>query len=638
MKAKSKVERSPEKLEYLKEVIDYYREVRQSSWLSFYKEEEEDKLKEELYKDLELEGIDKSYVYEVKDMMKGKYDEEGRSQGGEFYTPKEWVEESYKYLDKENPNWREEYYIWDMAAGSGNLLRYSGVDPSRLFISTLEETDIEVLNQIEELKGATIFKSDFLKSYDQDRYTPEYLTSLPEKLQEIIKENKPLIFFMNPPYAVGHVARTEVSKRMKRTFPNNVGKASYDVFFQFCWKVQDMVRMYELSNSLVGVFGPTTFFLREKPLELLREYFRTFEYKTGMCIPAGEFSTLGQGIQWSIGFTLWKSKESYEGYSDPETKIYLDRKYTDMHGKIKTDGSLLHGQPRETLIEWSKSKLQEEEEQKYYPCMYTALQFAGKPLYEKSCDKKVKGTESMLGSLATGDVVAKASDTAYILSTPGYRGTVFIYEDNFWESIVSCAARLLYVPTWDIGKFKFTPPDTTVEGYKKWMYNALVFVLFNPTSRVATVGNMKWYGEEYRVKNKFYPISEEEVRNICKDELLLKDLEDHPLENEVILRKLEEAKPYLSETVLDYYEWCMEALRYSLNHRKDYSKNMEVVGISIEQMRKTELWEEILNREEKLKGREKRTVLNDPYLKRRRKVIEELRAGITDYGMIQVVD
>jgi len=46
-----------------------------------------------------------------------------RERKGSFYTPSQWVDLSQQYLaDAFGMDWQEEYYIWDCAAGTGNLL------------------------------------------------------------------------------------------------------------------------------------------------------------------------------------------------------------------------------------------------------------------------------------------------------------------------------------------------------------------------------------------------------------------------------------------------------------------------------------------------------------------------------------
>ncbi|WP_035757222.1 hypothetical protein, partial [Hugenholtzia roseola] len=46
-----------------------------------------------------------------------------RERKGSFFTPQIWVELSQQYLaDTFGQNWQDEYYVWDCAAGTGNLL------------------------------------------------------------------------------------------------------------------------------------------------------------------------------------------------------------------------------------------------------------------------------------------------------------------------------------------------------------------------------------------------------------------------------------------------------------------------------------------------------------------------------------
>jgi hypothetical protein len=46
-----------------------------------------------------------------------------RERRGAFFTPAIWVEKSQEYLKKAlGENWQDEYYVWDCAAGTGNLL------------------------------------------------------------------------------------------------------------------------------------------------------------------------------------------------------------------------------------------------------------------------------------------------------------------------------------------------------------------------------------------------------------------------------------------------------------------------------------------------------------------------------------
>jgi len=60
------------------------------------------------------------YIIERRDLL---VPQDVRERKGSFFTPKIWVEKSQKYLKIVlGEDWQEEYYIWDCAAGTGNLL------------------------------------------------------------------------------------------------------------------------------------------------------------------------------------------------------------------------------------------------------------------------------------------------------------------------------------------------------------------------------------------------------------------------------------------------------------------------------------------------------------------------------------
>lgn len=134
---------------------------------------------------------------------------------GSFFTPAKWVSLSQEYLAREfGENWQEEYYIWDCAAGTGNLLA-NLTNKYNIWASTLDKADEKVMHdRIKTMneasgskKGANlldshVFQFDFLNdSFDK----------LPPKLKEIVvdeEKRKRLIIYINPPYAEASNKRT----------------------------------------------------------------------------------------------------------------------------------------------------------------------------------------------------------------------------------------------------------------------------------------------------------------------------------------------------------------------------------------------------------------------------------------------
>jgi len=59
-----------------------------------------------------------------------------RERKGSFFTPRQWVELSQKYIgDALGDDWQDEYVIWDCAAGTGNLL--AGLTTKEMSINNL---------------------------------------------------------------------------------------------------------------------------------------------------------------------------------------------------------------------------------------------------------------------------------------------------------------------------------------------------------------------------------------------------------------------------------------------------------------------------------------------------------------------
>ena len=95
------------------------------------------------------------YIIERRDLL---VPQDIRERKGAFFTPRQWVELSQKYLtDYLGENWQDEYYIWDCAAGTGNLL--AGLtNKYNIYASTLDQADVNVMHEPIE-HGANLLKN-----------------------------------------------------------------------------------------------------------------------------------------------------------------------------------------------------------------------------------------------------------------------------------------------------------------------------------------------------------------------------------------------------------------------------------------------------------------------------------------------
>jgi hypothetical protein len=230
-----------------------------------------------------------------------------RERKGAFFTPRIWVELSQKYLtDYLGANWQDEYYVWDCAAGTGNLL--TGLENKyNIYASTLDQADINVMHERID-NGANLLKSHVF----QFDFLNDDFTKLPQSLQEIINDPeklKKLVIYINPPYAEATTAKTvtrtgENKSGVSTQFKINeilkpkIGNASNEIFALF------MAVIYEkIQGCILGQFS-TLKFVNGSNFRKFKDYFLA-EYISGFVVPADTFDNV-KG-KFPIGFTVWNT-------------------------------------------------------------------------------------------------------------------------------------------------------------------------------------------------------------------------------------------------------------------------------------------------------------------------------------------
>ena len=134
------------------------------------------------------------YIIERRDLL---VPQDIRERKGAFFTPRQWVELSQRYIaDALGENWQTEYYVWDCAAGTGNLL--AGLtNKYNIWASTLDQADVRVMHERIQ-HGANLLKSHVF----QFDFLNDDFSKLPQELQNIINDpekRKKLLVYINPP-------------------------------------------------------------------------------------------------------------------------------------------------------------------------------------------------------------------------------------------------------------------------------------------------------------------------------------------------------------------------------------------------------------------------------------------------------
>lgn len=271
------------------------------TYLQFWKRYKRPPLKE--YQD---------YIIERRDLL---VPQDIRERKGAFFTPRKWVELSQKYLtDYLGENWQDDYYIWDCAAGTGNLL--AGLtNKYNIYASTLDQADVNVMQERID-HGANLLKNHVF----QFDFLNDDFTKLPQSLQDIINDDekrKKLVIYINPPYAEADnrhgdgrsgVAISEIHKK----YSNLMGYTKREMYIQFFTRIHCEMPRVILANfsTLKNLQAPKFVEFRGFFQNKLEKLFLT---------PADTFDNV-KG-QFPIGFFIWNTNKQ-ERFEHVEADIY----------------------------------------------------------------------------------------------------------------------------------------------------------------------------------------------------------------------------------------------------------------------------------------------------------------------------
>ncbi|WP_415858871.1 hypothetical protein [Campylobacter molothri] len=257
------------------------------------------------------------YIIKRRDLL---VDQDIRERKGAFFTPRIWVDKACEYLSKTfGEDYEDEYYIWDLAGGTGNLLA-NFTNKKNIFCSTLDKADIDVIH--ERIKnGANLFeKQVFQFDFLNDEFFDECdnkgniikKSKLPLNLQEILKDEnkrKKLIIFINPPYAEvglssGGINKTGVQySSIYDKYKDILGKSSRELFVQF------FIRIYcEIEGAILASFSKLKY-VNSTNFIKFRESFKA-KFLKGFITPAYTFDNVKGNFP--IGFLIWDTSKKEE--------------------------------------------------------------------------------------------------------------------------------------------------------------------------------------------------------------------------------------------------------------------------------------------------------------------------------------
>lgn len=223
-----------------------------------------------------------------------------RRNRGVFYTPIIWAHYAHKLITEQfGGDWKDTYIIWDCAAGTKNLTRDYRF--KELYCSTLEQAELDISKNYN--KEATSFQFDFLNDSLDD------LKVKAPGLLNAFENNKPIMFFINPPYVKPNGTNGDVSQS------SNICKEMYtidgfkqpELICQFLWRILNIKRTYNLTNCCIACFTSPTWLCGESTNKFRKLFFQHFKFTNGTMFNAGEFANVS--AQWGITFNMWRPGE-----------------------------------------------------------------------------------------------------------------------------------------------------------------------------------------------------------------------------------------------------------------------------------------------------------------------------------------
>ncbi len=250
------------------------------------------------------------YIVERRDLL---VPQDVRERKGSFFTPQIWVELSQKYLtDVLGEDWQDEYYVWDCAAGTGNLL--AGLtNKYNIWASTLDKQDVEVMK--DRIKNGANLLEEHVFQFD---FLNDEFTKLPKPLQNIINDpekRKKLVIYINPPYAEASNKKTleggkEGNRGVEQSVVNKkyaqfLGQGNAEIFAQFLARIY-----FEIEGCVIGHFSKLKI-LNGQHFINFRNFFNA-KLEKCFIVPANTFDNVKGSFP--IGFMIWNTnkKEQFQ--------------------------------------------------------------------------------------------------------------------------------------------------------------------------------------------------------------------------------------------------------------------------------------------------------------------------------------
>ncbi|MFP7665028.1 MAG: hypothetical protein ACHEUT_05730 [Corynebacterium pyruviciproducens] len=520
-------------------------------------------------------------ITEIGDTLLG---ETSRRLRGDFYTPPMWVDRAHQMIGEElGENWRDEFIVWDPACGMLNLTRDYRFKDGNLFCSTLFEEDLRVADSYN--KGATKFQYDFLNDdmvLHEDGMIPDKARELarsgklkmPQGLATALADNKPIVFYGNPPYGQsgsgqGRTHKAGVNNTRVGELMDGLGHTRMELYTQFIWRTKELAKVFGYTADF-HLFFNKGFLTSPNFGKFVADLTSEFTYRDGFMMSAGEFS--GTSSAWGVIFSHFEiggtnQREFTYTVLESDKDMSID-KLTEWTGRSVSKG--------ETLSDWVNDKAS------------TSPAAVDVPVTKNGYDEPTSKTnranpkQGGIAYLGWNQCNVQGSDKYVCLfSMPQGRDSSYtITPDNLTRAAVTfsirrsvqeaiAAQKLLWVRDKDI----FTRPSNGLLT-DEFITDCVVYSLFDRQSKQTSLRDYEYNGNTYRVINEFFPFSRDFIYDLAKETRNFEVQEDADTNKErFVYEWLTERDAYLSQEARDLLDTAKSLIADSFYLRDTFAQD-----------------------------------------------------------------
>ena len=430
---------------------------------------------------------EKNRFSEISDRL---IEDTNRRNKGEFYTPTMFVDHAHDMMSRElGMDWKEEYVVWDASCGSKNLTR--DYKFKELYCSTLEQAELEIGKRYN--PEATSFQFDFLN---------DSLDKLPQGLLNAFKENKPIVFLNNPPYATANemgtnskskkgVAKTTINEKMLN---DGIGACSQNLYAQFLYRIDMIKRRFNLTKCYIALYSPTLYLSGTSWKNFRKVFLNDFKFIDAFTFKASYFADVAD--HWGIAFSIWENGETIDKNN------FVHKLVDEIDGELINVGTkdIYNLDGRMTATVWAKEqikKLKTFDE----PNLSSGIKV-------RPSNSDTRGT-NFIGNIgyflnAGNNVDKNVQSVALFTSAYGNGHGHGINADNFERVVTLFSARRLVSCNWQNWADEYIAPNTEHEKWSEFVADSVVYSLFESKSNQSSLRNVEYKGKQWNIKNEFF--------------------------------------------------------------------------------------------------------------------------------------